>query len=113
MDAQALHTEATTAAQKAVDDLIAKYGESSNMFGCCGFAWVKIRPARGPFVKFLKDNNLGDKSYNGGYEVRPEVTYPAGCVAWQSIEVREAASRAYAKVLKDAGINAFLQSMVD
>lgn len=113
MDALALHTEATAAAQKAVDDLVAKYGEASNAFGCCGFAWVKIRPARGPFVKFLKANNLGDSSYNGGYEVRPEINYPAGSTAWQSIDLREAGASAYAKVLKAAGLEAFMQSRVD
>ena len=29
--------------------------------GACGFAWVNIKPARGKFVKFLKDNNIGRK----------------------------------------------------
>ena len=26
--------------------------------GVCGFAWINIKPARGKFVKFLKDNNI-------------------------------------------------------
>ena len=35
--------------------------------GVCGFAWVNIKPARGGFVKFLKDNKIGRKdSYYGG-----------------------------------------------
>ena len=29
--------------------------------GMCGFAWINIKPARGKFVKFLKDNNIGRK----------------------------------------------------
>lgn len=113
MDAQAIHTAANAAAQKAVDDLIAKHGESSGLFGYCGFAWVKIAPARGKFVAFLKENKLGNRGYNGGFEVRPEVTYPAGCVAWQSMDLREAAARAYAQVLKDNGLTAYMQSRAD
>ena len=34
--------------------------------GVCGFAWINIKPARGGFVKFLKDNKIGRKdSYYG------------------------------------------------
>ena len=29
--------------------------------GVCGFAWINIKPARGGFVKFLKDNKIGRK----------------------------------------------------
>ena len=37
--------------------------------GMCGFAWINIKPTRGKFVKFLKDNNIseGKTSYYGGY----------------------------------------------
>ena len=30
--------------------------------GVCGFAWINIKPARGKFVKFLKDNNIVGKT---------------------------------------------------
>lgn len=113
MDAQMLHAKANEAAQQAVDTLIEKYGESSGHFGYAGFAWVKITPARGKFVAFLKANNLGNRSYNGGFEVRPDINYPAGSTAWQSMDLREAAAQAYAQVLKDAGITAYMQSRAD
>ena len=29
--------------------------------GMCGFAWINIKPSRGKFVKFLKDNDIGRK----------------------------------------------------
>ena len=36
--------------------------------GVCGFATVIVKPARGKFVKYLKDNDIGRKdSYYGGY----------------------------------------------
>lgn len=114
MDAQQLHQAATAAAQAAVDELIAKHGEASPHFGCCGFAWVLIKPARGKFVAFLKENNLGSRSFTGsGFEVRPEINYPAGSCAWQSIFLREAACRAYAKVLQSECLDCYVQSRVD
>jgi hypothetical protein len=108
-----LHTMASAAAQKAVDDLIAKHGSESNAFFYCGFAWVKITPARGPFVKFLKEQKIGDRGWNGGYEVRPEITYPEKSACWQSMDLREAAAEAYAKVLKEAGLTCYMQSRAD
>ena len=35
----------------------------------CGFASVSIHPARGRFVKFLKDAGVGDNGYQGGYRI--------------------------------------------
>ena len=35
----------------------------------CGFAWVKIKPARGGFIKYVKDNELGHSAYKGGYQL--------------------------------------------
>jgi hypothetical protein len=37
----------------------------------CGFAWVNIRPARGPLVAALKELQLGrTDDYQGGFSVR-------------------------------------------
>ncbi len=75
--------------------------------GVCGFAWVNIKPARGKFVKYLKDNNIGRKdSYYGGYTV------------WvrefgQSLERKSAYARAFAKVLDDNGLRAYPMSRMD
>ena len=75
--------------------------------GLCGFAWINIKPARGKFVKFLKDNDIGRKdSYYGGYTI------------WvsefgQSVTRKENYARAFAKVLGDNGITAYSMSRLD
>lgn len=113
MDAAAIHQQASEAAQKAVDDLIAKHGSESNAFFYCGFAWVKIRPARGKFVAFLKANNLGHRGYNGGYEITPDINYPEKSACWQSMDLREAAAMAYTDVLRSHNLTASMQSRAD
>lgn len=75
--------------------------------GVCGFAWVKIRPATGPFVKFLKDNQIGRKdSYAGGYMVSI-FDYN------QSMQKKEAYAYAFADVLNANGVNAVASSRMD
>ena len=75
--------------------------------GMCGFAWVNIKPARGKFVKFLKDNDIGrTDSYYGGYTV------------WvsefgQSMHRKENYARAFAKVLSANRITAYNMSRLD
>ena len=75
--------------------------------GVCGFAWINIKPARGKFVKYLKDNNIGRKdSYYGGYTV------------WvrgfgQSLERKSAYAHASAKHLDDNGLRAYAMSRMD
>lgn len=113
MDAAAIHQQASEAAQKAVDDLIAKYGSESNAFFYCGFAWVKIKPARGPFVAYLKANNLGNRGYNGGYEITPDINFPEKSACWQSMDLREAAALAYTEVLRSHNLTAHAQSRAD
>lgn len=75
--------------------------------GVCGFAWIKIRPARGKFVNWLKDNRIGRaNSFEGGYDI------------WiseynQSLQKKEAYADAFAKVLVSKGIKAYSQSRMD
>lgn len=74
--------------------------------GACGFAWIKIRPARGAFVSYAKKNGIGHSAYGGGYSI------------WvsefgQSIERKEAYARAYATVLTENGIKAHAESRLD
>ena len=75
--------------------------------GVCGFAWVKIRPARGKFVQFLKDKDLGyQNSYEGGYDL--------SCREFgQSLTRKEAFVNAFAEVLRNYGIDAYGQSRID
>ena len=42
-----------------------KYGEP--MY--CGFADVLVKPARGKFVKYLKENDLGYNGHPSGYKI--------------------------------------------
>lgn len=66
--------------------------------GLCGFAWVRIKPARGEFVKFLKKNGIGNKGVYGGYTIS---AYDIGCpVSSQSMERKEAACKAFVAVIK-------------
>jgi len=75
--------------------------------GVCGFAWVNIKPARGKFVKFLKDNNIGRKDcYYGGYTM------------WvsefgQSMHRKENYARAFTSVLRENGLTAYNMSRLD
>ena len=75
--------------------------------GVCGFAWINIKPARGKFVKYLKDNNIGRKdSYYGGYTI-----WVSGF--GQSLDRKSAYARAFVKVLNDNGLKAYAMSRMD
>lgn len=106
-----LHNAALDAAQQAVDALIEQHGQQHPAWNYCGFAWVAIRPARGKFVNALKKADLGYTGYKGGYQITPRVKI-AGPQA-QSMNLKEEAATAYAKVLRDNGIDAWMQSRAD
>lgn len=75
--------------------------------GMCGFAWVRIKPARGKFVSWLKKNGIGrSDSYGGGY-----VIWISGF--GQSYERKLACAEAMAKVMEENGINAYAESRLD
>jgi hypothetical protein len=76
------------------------------MGGVCGFAWVNISPGNSSFANWLRKNDLGHKSYYGGWDF-----WISGF--GQSMECKEAYARAFAKVLKEAGIQAYAQSRID
>jgi hypothetical protein len=75
--------------------------------GLCGFAWVKISPARGAFVNYLKSRGVGNKAYyGGGYDI------------WvrefgQSVDRKAAFAGAFAEVLNKHGITAYAESRLD
>lgn len=56
----------------------------------CGFAWVIIKPARGPLVEALKELGLGQTSVNGGFMV-----YNPSENATQWMDAKEAGARAF------------------
>lgn len=74
--------------------------------GVCGFAWITIKPARGKFVSWCKENKLGSTSSMGGFTI------------WvsefgQSMARKEEYARAFAKVLNNYGVNAYADSRID
>ena len=76
--------------------------------GMCGFAWVNISPARGKFVNYLKKLGKGHKSYHGGWDY-----WVSSQELGQSITRKEAYAQAFAKVLKEWGINCYASSRLD
>lgn len=75
--------------------------------GVCGFAWVHISPARGPFVKWCKDNGIGHKSYYGGFDISVRE-------GGQSLERKLAYAEAFATALRAFGVtSAYADSRMD
>lgn len=112
-DAAALFNKAHDAGLKAVEALEVRpmvvVGGGKQYFvpdGVCGFAWVKVRPARGKFVDYLKARNLGHKAYDGGYDYWVSMFN-------QSMQKKEAYASAFAAVLRDNGLNAYAGSRMD
>jgi len=101
-----LFQKATQAAAEACQEMIMK---NPDQWFPCGFAWVKIRPARGRFVQMLKDRDIGNvDSYEGGYSIwNPSMNNT------QWMDAKVAGARAFAEVLQQAGIRCSAQSRID
>ena len=102
---QDLYFEAKDAAEKAAMDYLDTYGEGPMN---CGFAWVTIKPARGPLVKYMKSINAGSKGYEGGYQV----WNPSG-LPTQDMSAKETGAYAFATILRNAGIDCSVGSRLD
>jgi hypothetical protein len=74
--------------------------------GVCGFASVIIKPANSKFAKFLVANQLARKHYAGGVSMSIRDFN-------QSLTKKEAYAEGFAKVLRDNGINAWVDSRMD
>lgn len=74
----------------------------------CGFAWVVVRPARGPFVNWCKANGKGRTGHGGGWHFWNPGKHPT-----QSIDTKQAGARAFAHVLAAHGIVAEVGSRLD
>jgi hypothetical protein len=66
MTIQQAISDALAAAAAATAKMIA---ENPGVWYPCGFATVRIKPARGKLVQALKDANIGTLSFEGGYIV--------------------------------------------
>ena len=113
MDALLIHSQAALAAQAAVDAAIEKYGADNSAFLYCGFAWVTVNPARGPFVNAMKLNNIGMPGYPKGWRISSNNMFRVAPNLGQSMELKEIGARAYADVLNANGINASFGSRAD
>lgn len=101
---------ALTAAQDAAEKANAALPPENARGFDRGFAWVVIKPARGPFVAECKRRGLGDKHYAGGWSIWYSRVHN---LPTQSISVHEAACEAFADVLKANGVSATCGSRLD
>lgn len=97
--------EAFSAAEKATDKHIA---DNPDVWYPCGFAWVTIKPARGPLVKYLKERKIGDKAYEGGWTI-----YNPSKNLTQWMDAKYEGAKAFAKVLTSAGYKCHACSRID
>ena len=74
--------------------------------GVCGFASVNVKPANSKFAKFLVANGLGRKGYGGGVSMSIRDFN-------QSLQKKEAYAYAFASVLNEHGIKAYVESRMD
>lgn len=76
------------------------------MDGICGFAWINVTPGTSSFARFLKEEDLCSPSHYGGVMI------------WvgdynQSYEKKSAYAAAFARVLREAGVEARSMSRLD
>ena len=98
-------------AVKAVDDYMKDKEEPLY----CGFASVSIHPARGKFVKFMKDARVGDNGYRGGYRVSYYDIMPLRHQyrTTQSLDIKEVATEAFRDELRKYGLTVYADSRAD
>ena len=98
-------------------DAVMEYVEKNGEPMYCGFANIKIKPARGRLVKYLKENNMGSTSSYGGGGYRVSYYEPMDdnnpYYRTQSMDIREVACDAACKVLAGYGILCYMESRAD
>ena len=80
--------------------------------GVCGFASVVIKPARGTIVAELKKRGIGSAHYGGGYSFSSWQLAPS-IRRDQSYERAVAAAKGAVEVLKNYGVNAYVDARID
>ena len=98
-------------AVKAVDDYMKDKEEPLY----CGFASVSIHPAKGKFVKFMKDAGVGDNGYRGGYRISYYDIMPQDhrYRTTQSLDIKEVATEAFRDELRKYGMTVYADSRAD
>lgn len=100
-----IHAQATAAAAKTTQEFLAKHGDRD----ACGFAWVTVYGVKlnTRLGKAMKAAGFR-KAYEGGIQLwNPSGSYT------QAITAKEEGARAYAEVLKRAGLEAYAGSRMD
>jgi hypothetical protein len=101
---ESVHNTAREAAIQAENDFRARHGEP----GYCGFAWVVVREkASTKLGRALKAVGFR-KEYGGGLSL----WNPGGSFT-QSMDIKETGAEAYARVLREHGIDAYMSSRAD
>lgn len=99
----------TLAFAKAREATQKTINENPNQWYPCGFAWVRIKPARGKFVNYMKSINVGrTDEYEGGY-----VVYNPSAHNTQWMDAKYAGAKAFAEVLCAHGIKAQAECRMD
>lgn len=106
-----LYGYASSAGERAAENCIPTpvyfHGyEEPILDGAAGFAWIVIHDARKCFPRWLKKQQIGRLGYYGGWEV-----YARGC--GQSFDRAKAYADAFAKVLRQNGIDCHVESRLD
>lgn len=105
---QEAHTVAHAAAMNCTPVPMHVFGMGTNEIvndGVCGFASVRFK-GNTAFGRYMKKNNLAWSAYGGGLSMSIHQYN-------QSYERKTAYARAFAGVLKDAGIDAWAEGRLD
>ena len=100
-----------TAAAKIEDERLGGRANETARGLDCGFGWVEVYPARGPFIKFCKSAGVGKKHWNTGWWI--PMGHDTHGIATQSVSVHYAAAKAIAEYLQEHGIDARACSRLD
>ena len=115
MHPEGIYKEALRAAEAAVKAEVTKLKAAFpsvhyDHHGACGFAWVTVKPARGPFVAWCKSQvsrEFGHKAYDGGWQ------FWSPGYNGQCLSTKELAAVAFCAVLVKHGLKATVGSRLD
>lgn len=101
-----IHIEAKEACDKAVKEFIEKHGEPFY----CGFSWVEISVTRTNSAHSKEFKAIG---YDNSYKPRTLMLWNPSEHVTQSMDVKDAGSRAYAEVFRKYGHPVYARSRAD
>lgn len=106
MDFQAIHNEAEVAANLAQAEYLQQHGDAPY----CGFSWVNVYVDR---TNSKEAKELLAAGFRKDYRPKCLTLWKPGAYNGQSMDVHEAGSYAYAKVLQKYGFRAYADSRAD